>query len=184
MKNLYLFLGCLVFLTGCERYISKQTPAPVYGQSHTPSTVGKTDTLTTAPVPERVQTVRITNESAILQQQELPPKTVQSTHHVIVALLDKAESSYQGGKLEHSISLIERALRIEPRNPLLLYKLAVIRLQQGQPKLAENLAKKSELLAVGNRPLKKKNWLLIADARMQLGDSQGAEKARHKAQKY
>lgn len=182
MKVLYLFIGCLVLLTGCSRYISKQTPAPVYGQSHATLPLSKSDILTTTP--EHAQTVIVEDEPIILQQQELQQQTIQSTHHVVVALLSDAESSYQGGKLDESVGIIERALRIEPRNPLLLYKLAVIRLQQGQPELAENLAKKSELLAVGNRQLKKKNWLLIADVRMQLGDLQGAHQARNKAQNY
>ncbi len=180
MKNLYLFLGCLVLLTGSSRYTSKQAPAPVYGRSHSARPLASTLTTTL----ERTQTVIVEDKPAILQQKELQQQTIQSTHHVVVALLSDAESSYQGGRLDESVSIIERALRIEPRNPLLLYKLAVIRLQQGQPELAENLAKKSELLAVGNRQLKKKNWLLIAEVRMQLGDLQGAEKARNKAQKY
>ena len=82
------------------------------------------------------------------------------------------------------MATIERALRIEPRNPLLLYKLALIRLKQGQPELAENLAKKSELLAEGNAQLKKKNWLLIAEAREQQNNQKGANTARKKARQF
>jgi hypothetical protein len=50
--------------------------------------------------------------------------------------------------------------------------------------LAENLAKKSALLAEGNASLKKQNWLLIAEDRGQKGDPAGAKAARQKASKF
>ncbi|MEJ2154345.1 MAG: tetratricopeptide repeat protein [Desulfobacteraceae bacterium] len=47
---------------------------------------------------------------------------------------------------------LERAVRIEPRNPLLWQELARVQLEQGQYRQAENMAAKSNTLA-GGRPV-------------------------------
>jgi predicted Zn-dependent protease len=79
---------------------------------------------------------------------------------------------------------IERAIRIEPRNPSLFYKLAVLRLKQKKPELAEELAKKTLVLAASDAALKKHGWLLIAQARDMRGDKKGAKEARATADKF
>lgn len=99
----------------------------------------------------------------------------------VVALLDQAEQQQSGGNPEQSAATLERALRIEPRNPWLWYRLAEVRLDMGMLHRAEQLALKSTSLAVGNPRLAKKSWLLIAQARERMGDSEGAGKARDKA---
>ena len=77
---------------------------------------------------------------------------------------------------------LERALRIEPRNPVLWHELARIRLEQGQYRQAENMAAKSNMLTGTNRYLKAKNWRIIGEARNRLGDLQGAREAFEKAE--
>ena len=174
MKNIALLICLTGLLAGCSGFASKQDPAPVYGKGDSTS---KNKTGQTAQL-KGVQ------DSVILKQQELAVKSQAKSSTVVVALLSEADVSYKQGNLDESVSTIERALRIEPRNPLLLYKLASLRLQQGQPDLAENLAKKSELLAEGNPALKKQNWLLIAEARELKGDQAGAKAARKKASRF
>ena len=97
------------------------------------------------------------------------------------ALVSNATHNSQSGNLDSAVTTIERAIRIEPRNPNLYYKLAVIRLKQSKPRLAEDLAKKSALLASKDRALKKHSWLLIAKAREMQQDFEGAKEARNKA---
>lgn len=105
--------------------------------------------------------------------------TVQSP--AVSALITAANQSSKSGNLESAAATIERAIRIEPRNGELLYKLAVLRLKQSKPVLAEDLAKKSALLAGKDNTLKKNSWLLIAHAKEMQGDKAGAEEARQKA---
>lgn len=105
--------------------------------------------------------------------------TVQSP--AVSALITAANQSTKSGNLESAAATIERAIRIEPRNGELLYKLAVLRLKQSKPVLAEDLAKKSALLAGKDNTLKKNSWLLIAHAKEMQGDKAGAEEARQKA---
>jgi tetratricopeptide (TPR) repeat protein len=100
------------------------------------------------------------------------------------ALVSAANQNSKAGDLDSAAASIERAIRIEPRNPTLLYKLALLRLKQSKPNLAEDLAKKSALLASTDNTLKKHCWLLIAHARELQQDFAGAKEARAKADSF
>jgi len=95
--------------------------------------------------------------------------------------MQEAETESASGNLDNAASTLERAIRIQSSNAELWQKLAEVRLQQHQPGLAEELAKKSNALAKGNAALKRKNWAIIADARRKKGDAEGAAEADAKA---
>jgi hypothetical protein len=103
---------------------------------------------------------------------------------VVGALVSAANQNSKAGDLDSAAASIERAIRIEPRNATLFYKLAVLRLEQSKPRLAEDLAKKSALLASTNNTLKRHCWLLIAHAREVQQDFAGAKAARAKADSF
>lgn len=180
-----LKIGILIWigglLVGCSSILNRQDPAPVYGKDGSTRHENKTGSDRGA---EQTAEIKVVPGSVILRRREFATPVKQKSSPVVVALLDKADVSYQQGKFGKSVATIEQALRIEPRNALLLYKLAALRLQQGQPELAENLAKKSELLAEGNASLKKKNWLLIAAARARMENFAGAKAARKQASRF
>lgn len=100
------------------------------------------------------------------------------------ALVSAANQNSKAGDLDSAAASIERAIRIEPRNATLFYKLALLRLKQSKPRLAEDLAKKSALLASTDNTLKKHCWLLIAHAREIQQDFAGAKEARAKADDF
>lgn len=185
IKKIAVFIYCVFYLVGCNSFSAKQGPAPVYGKVDSAKrSDSKKNKHAAGKNASSATRVHIIKDPVILKQQELSVNSQTQSSHVVVALLSEADASYQQGNLNESVTTIERALRIEPRNPLLLYKLAKLRLQQGQPDLAENLAKKSELLATGNAQLKKKNWILIAEARDQLGKEEAAKEARQRARQF
>ena len=99
----------------------------------------------------------------------------------VLALLQEADASSASGRLDNAAATLERAIRIQPRNALLWQKLAEVRLQQHQPGLAEDLAKKSNIYAKDNKALLSKNWSIIATARREKGDAQGSGEAEAKA---
>ncbi len=99
----------------------------------------------------------------------------------MVALLGQAEDHANAGDLESAAASLERAIRIEPRNPLLWYHLATVKLAQQEAAQAEQLAVKSNSLAAGNRLQQSRNWRLIARARQALGDGTGARAAERRA---
>jgi hypothetical protein len=134
---------------------------------------------TTAPAPEPV----VNEESAASAGYSAPPVDV-SGSPAVLALMSDAERNSRSGNLDAAAGTVERALRIDSRNASLVYKLAQIRLQQNQPRLAEDLAKKAALLAENNIELKRNSWLLIAKARYMQGNKQGAAEARSKAERF
>jgi cytochrome c-type biogenesis protein CcmH/NrfG len=113
-------------------------------------------------------------------QPESPPAQP-SGNSAVIKLLNKAQSQAAAGRMEEAGENLERALRIEPRNPVLWQKLARIRLEQGRYRQAENLAAKSNVFAGTNRYLRAENWRLIGEARSRQGDLQGARSAFEKA---
>jgi len=99
----------------------------------------------------------------------------------VIALLDTANADASAGRLPTATAAIERALRIEPRNPVLWQKLAMLKLQKGEYQQAENLAARSNSWAGSNKPLLAKNWHIIAEARSLRGDNAGAKAALARA---
>lgn len=99
----------------------------------------------------------------------------------VVALLTRADRQARGGDASGAAATLERALRIEPRNPALWHQLAAVRMAQGNYSLAESLAQKSNVLAGDDKALQARNWQIIALARGAQGNAAGARTARQKA---
>lgn len=100
----------------------------------------------------------------------------------VLALLTTAQQQQGGGDLNGASSSLERAQRIAPREPQVLYKLAQVRLAQGDAAQAEQLARRALTYANGRPDLQASLWNLIAQSRDKQGDSAGAALARQKAQ--
>ncbi|HEY6093397.1 MAG TPA: tetratricopeptide repeat protein [Gallionellaceae bacterium] len=116
-------------------------------------------------------------EPAPPAQLEPVPTSAKSSNRAIVALLERAEGDSRAGQHEAAGALLERALRIEPRNPWLWHQLAQARLAQGQYAQAITLARKSNSFAAKQRRVQAENWQLIGNARVAQGDTAGAEQA-------
>lgn len=114
-------------------------------------------------------------------EEAAPPS---GTSPAVLALIAEAERNRAKGDLDGAVSVLERALRIDSRNPTLTYKLAQVRLKQAKPQQAEELAGKASLLAGSDLSLKRKSWLLIAEARQQQHNPQGAREAKTKAESF
>jgi Tfp pilus assembly protein PilF len=112
-----------------------------------------------------------------------PPPISRSENVAVAGLMESARADVAAGKLSTAAASIERALRIEPRNPRLWQELARVRLQQGQHVQAEEVAKRSRSFAGSDNALRAENWRLIAQAREALGDADGARAARESAEK-
>ena len=131
-----------------------------------------------ATAPEAIPQTAIpqpSGEGAIVVPPE--PKPVMSGNHAVIALLDLAQRDNEAGRREAAGASLERALRIEPRNPWLWHELAQLRLTQGQYAQAITLAQKSSSFAGHERKLQALNWRVIGNAHVGQGDSAGAELA-------
>lgn len=180
-KKFILLLNGIFMLIGCASMDDRQHPAPVYGSNTSTRPEVSTKALPVDDTP--IHTEHLPEHDSDNDIMDVAPRN-SSDSPAVIALMTHADASSKSGDLETAVSTVERALRIEPRNALLVYKLASLRLEQNKPGLAEDLAKKSALLAGDDKALKKSCWLLIADARNQQGDRYGAAEAKQKAAKY
>lgn len=99
----------------------------------------------------------------------------------VLALLTTAQTQQGSGDFNGAASSLERAQRIAPREPQVLYRLAQVRLAQGDAAQAEQLARRALTYANGRPSLQAELWNTIAQAREKQGDSAGAALARQKA---
>lgn len=104
----------------------------------------------------------------------------ESMSAVASRLLASAVSNKAVGDFDSAVGDLERALRIEPRNPLLWYQLADVRYSQKNFKQAIQLAAKSNTLAGNDKSLRRQNWVLMANAHAANGDEQAAQSFRDK----
>jgi cytochrome c-type biogenesis protein CcmH/NrfG len=106
-----------------------------------------------------------------------------SENVAVAGLMQNARTEAAAGRFVNSAATIERALRIEPRNPRLWQELARVRLKQGEFAQAESVAARSNSWAGSDNTLRAENWRLIAESREARGDAEGAQKALETAGK-
>ncbi len=99
----------------------------------------------------------------------------------VLALLTTARQQEGSGDLNGANASLERAMRIAPREPQVLYRLAQGRVRQGGAAQAEQLAQRGLTYASGRPALQAGLWELVAQARDAQGNSAGAEQARQRA---
>ncbi|PHN55730.1 hypothetical protein AO268_00670 [Pseudomonas sp. ICMP 8385] len=99
----------------------------------------------------------------------------------VLALLTTAQQQQAGGDLNGASSSLERAQRVAPREPQVLYRLAQVRMAQGDAAQAEQFARRGLTMANGRPDLQASLWGLIAQTREKQGDAAGAAQARQKA---
>ncbi|HSE00020.1 MAG TPA: tetratricopeptide repeat protein [Burkholderiales bacterium] len=110
-----------------------------------------------------------------------PPAAIENP--AVASLMDGARADVAAGRLVNAAASLERALRIEPRNPRLWQELARVRLKQGDYAQAESVAARSSSWAGGDNRLRAENWRLIAQAREARGDAAGARAALEAAER-
>lgn len=100
----------------------------------------------------------------------------------VTSLHRQAMQQARAGEHASAIAVLERALRIEPRNAFVWTALAEQHLASGDRGQAEQVAGRANGFARGNPYLEARNWRVIADARRDGGDAQGAEQAQERAE--
>jgi hypothetical protein len=94
-----------------------------------------------------------------------PPPAARSENIAVAGLMETARADVAAGRLANAAASLERALRIEPRNPRLWNELAQVRLRQGQYAQAESLAARSNSWAGNDSALRADNARITAEAR-------------------
>jgi len=103
------------------------------------------------------------------------------TGEAVKSLLIDARGAASSGNISRAESLLERALRIEPRNAVLWHYMAKMELHQGQYNKAIGMAAKSISMVKNNRTLMADNWRIIAHAENWLGHIDKSQQAQQQA---
>jgi Flp pilus assembly protein TadD len=153
----------LLFLAACT---SQQPPPPPPGATQTPAGQDRT-------VQEKVR------EPA--QQQRGGVQVYPLQNPAVKELLKQAEESESAGDYNAAAVSIERALRIQPRDPELLQRMAEIQLQKKDYQQALNFASRSYDSGPRVGELCNRNWRTMSVAQTALGDSRSAKMAEARA---
>ncbi len=169
--------GCLCLaMAGCATAPSAPRDVPVIERGTTQEPASGPQGLPPYQLPSGAE------DKAEAPRSKAPGSDAAPATPAVVALLDTANRQQQAGQLSAATASLERALHIEPRNPETWYRLAVVRFREGYHGQAEQLARKAEALAGGDNMTRARSWHLIAAAREQAGDLDGARAARQTAE--
>jgi len=97
------------------------------------------------------------------------------------ALVAQAHKAASSGDFGLAAATVERAMRIDPDNPLLWIELGRVRLSAGDFGQADSMGRKALSLATGDPRAQSSAWHLIADALRALGRNQEAAEADQRA---
>jgi len=131
-----------------------------------------------APVEDREVTARVrapaSEDSAGVQVYSLQ-------NPAVIQLMAQAEGAERTGDYDQASGYLERALRIQPRDPQLLQHMAELNLQKKDYQQALNFAIKSYEIGPRVGEICSRNWRTISVAREHLKDANGAKEAEKRA---
>lgn len=171
MKNIQKRLASLAasaLLAACAVPSPYEKPAPPPSGQQPPETTqqqpGQAPSTTPEPTPPPAPVVREPTLGAASRALVSQAQTQMATKNYVVAA-----------------SSIERALRIEPDNPLLWIELGKVRLAEGNYVQAENMARKAVSMSVNAPRAQSSAWRLIADSYRARGKNIEAQEAQARA---
>jgi hypothetical protein len=166
------FAVCLLALTGCQLpgVYEPLPPRPQPGPG-VPEDPDRPDTGTAAP------------------EQPVPPPTPPPSQApkqfrlgaASAALVSQAQSQSAAGNHALAVATLERALRIEPDNPLVWIELAKVHQAEGNHARADGMGRKALALARGDARAQAAAWNVIADSFRARGRNQEAADAERRA---
>ncbi|MBC7984788.1 MAG: tetratricopeptide repeat protein [Candidatus Obscuribacterales bacterium] len=118
-----------------------------------------------APTDPGVQTQgAVIPEAATPNPTVIQPSRARNLSPATKALVAQSQTQLNAGQSELAAATLERALRIEPDNPLLWLEFAKLRQFEGNSGQAENLARKALSMSSGDARTQAAAWRVIAEA--------------------
>jgi len=175
MMRLTLMLALAMVLSGCN------LPNPYAAPTPPQQVPGGAPSLPPSPEPQAPVEPLPTPEPVPEPSPAPPPREYQLSS-ASRSLVDQAHAQMVAGNFVVAAGSIERALRIEPNNPLLWIELGKVRQAEGNYAQAENLGRKALSLATGDPRTQSSAWRLIADSHRARGQSPQAREAEARAE--
>ena len=171
-RSLLAALVAAAALAGCTLFRSAPPPAAPGSGAGQPGTAQPAQPSPQGPAPSGPGTPAA------------PPSPPPHQFHLgsaTSALVTQAHQQAAGGDSAQAAATLERALRIEPDNPLVWIELGRVRLAENNPAQADAVGRKALALATGDPAAQSSAWYLIADALRARGDNGGAAEADRRA---
>lgn len=114
----------------------------------------------------------------------VPPAATPRQFHLgpaASALVTQARNQAGAGEYPAAGATLERALRIEPDNPLLWIELGRVQMGEGNAAQADGMGRKALALATGDPVAQAAAWRLMADSLRSLGRTADALEAERRA---
>jgi tetratricopeptide (TPR) repeat protein len=153
--SLIPMLAAASLLSACSLFHS--------GQAGSPTSTAPDSSTAPPAAPGTAQPEPGTPTPAVPEPPRPPPKQFKLSP-ATAALVAQAHKQATGGDYAPAAATLERALRIEPENPLLWIELGQIRLGEGNAAQADSMGHKALALATGDVQAQASAWRLIADS--------------------
>lgn len=159
--------ACLLLLGGCSLIAPPERTEPPDAIARLPA---PPPPAPAAPARPRAPEVAVAPAPAPLPDvapTPPPPGPAVSTRHYQLgaasgALVAQAHAASAKSDYLTALSTLERAVRIEPRNPLVWIEIAKIRLASGEAAQAESTARKAVALSEGDQRTSAEAWRQVA----------------------
>jgi tetratricopeptide (TPR) repeat protein len=132
------------------------------------------------PVPDADQEVETRVREPASQESE-GVQVFPLQNPAVIELLADAGNAETAGDYNQAAVLLERALRIQPRDPEILQQMAEVQLRKQDYEQALNFAVRSYDIGPRVGEICARNWHTISVAREHLKDHNGSEKAEQRA---
>lgn len=109
-----------------------------------------------------------------------PPPPTKATGPA-ASLIETGRKQLAAGHPDQAETTLERAIRIDPRNPVVWHTMAQVQYDQGNFAKVVQFCLKTNTLLPQASPLRRANWQLLADAYQQLGETAKAQEAMAQA---
>jgi Tfp pilus assembly protein PilF len=111
----------------------------------------------------------------------MPPQPPVKATGPAASLIETGRKQLAAGHPDQAETTLERAVRIDPRNPQVWHSMGRVQYVQGNFAKAVQFCLKANALLHPASSLRRANWQLLADAYQQLGQAAKAQEAREQA---
>lgn len=153
--------------------------SPVTRPDNTTGVVVPEQQATSTQQPNQVVEPPVTIPSA--EPLPAPPARTYTLNAAATALVGQAHAQLSSKNFMMAASTIERAMRIEPNNPLLWIEYSQVRMSEGNYSQAETMTRKALMLANGDPHAQSLAWHALAESLRAQDKSNEAQQADARA---
>ena len=182
LRHALVMTGIALVLAGCSPFQKGEPQAAVTPSRPRPDT-GAAPVITSNPdiSPPVTGEPGIVSPTPTPLPKERPKAPAATLSPASKALVSQAQAQRKKGDLPGATVTLERALRIEPSNPLLWIEMGRLRMDQRNYAQAEAMGRKALAMSVGDDRTQSQAWQLIADSLKARGKNPQAQEAAEKA---